>query len=90
MNITGNTGPRIKKNFTCEGCDFLSSYPYESNYIKRSCLHPDVLSKYKNDGDMIMKIFVGNLDSDLKTPLFCPYLIKKLRYEKLKNINEIE
>jgi hypothetical protein len=87
LDIDGNAGPKIKKIFTCEGCEYLSSYPYGDNYIKRSCLHPDVLSKYGGDSQIMMRVFVGNIDSNLTTPMFCPYLIKKLRYEKIKEIN---
>jgi len=88
VDINGNTGPeiKIKKYFSCEGCQWLGNV-YGDNQ-KYSCLHPDVTSNYKDDTEFMYKIFMGNIDNkDLKTPTFCPYLIKKLRLEKLKEIN---
>jgi len=86
VDINGNTGPKIKKVFTCEGCKWLGDVNYE--YEIQSCLHPDVISSYKDDSEIMYKIFSGNLKKDLTTPMFCPYLLKKMRLEKLKDINE--
>ena len=86
MDITGNDGPKIKRTFTCKGCKWLGDV-YDKRDV-RSCLHPDVISQYKSDSEFIYKIFMGTLNSELKTPSFCPYLIKKLRYEKLKTIDD--
>ena len=85
MDITGNDGPKIKKIFSCVGCKWLGDIYGENQ--KYSCLHPDVTSKYKDDTEFMYKIFMGTLDKNLITPSFCPYLIKKLRFEKLKELN---
>lgn len=86
MDITGNAGPTIKKVFTCEGCQWLGDVYGE--YQKHSCLHPDVISQYKDDTEFMYKIFAGTLNKDLTTPMFCPYLLKEMRREKLKEIND--
>ncbi len=85
MDITGNAGPKIKKIFSCEECKWLGNVHNE--YQKCSCLHPDIISKYKDDAEFMYKIFSGTLNKDLSTPIFCPYLLKKMRYEKLKELN---
>ena len=86
MDITGNAGPKIKKVFTCKGCQWLGDIHGE--YQKHSCLHPDVISQYKDDTEFMYKIFAGTLNKDLTTPMFCPYLLKEMRREKLKEIND--
>ena len=86
MNITGNAGPTIKKIFTCEGCEWLGSV--NEVYQKHSCLHPDVISKYKDDTEFMYKVFTGTLNENLSTPLFCPYILKKMRLEKLKKLDD--
>ena len=85
-----NEGPMIKKSFTCKGCKWLNNI-YDDNsklFNKNSCLHPEVISQYKTDSEFIYKIFMGTLNENLETPSFCPYLLKKLRLEKLKTIDD--
>ena len=84
MDISGNDGPSIKKTFTCKGCKWLSDS--DNYYTKRSCLHPDIVSKY-TETELIYKLFEGMLKFELDTPSFCPYLVKKIRLEKLKTID---
>ena len=86
MDISGNEGPKIKKVFTCVGCKWLGKGEGVYDNQKPSCFHPDIVSKY-TDQEFILKTFMGTLNKDLSTPIFCPYLIKKLRYEKLKELN---
>lgn len=87
MDITGNAGPTIKKILICEGCQWLSDIK-GCEYKRYSCLHPDVISKYKDDSEIVYKIFVGTLNKDLSTPMFCPYILKKMRLEKIKEIDD--
>lgn len=87
MDINGNIGPKIKKIFSCEGCKWLGDIimnPRE--YQKYSCLHPDVISKY-SEVDFMYKVFSSTLNEDLSTPMFCPYILKKMRLEKLKKLD---
>jgi len=79
VDINGNDGPSIKKTFSCENCKWLSE-TYTEKYI---CFHPDNLSI---DKISIYDLFLGTIDKNLRTPTFCPYLIKKLRCEKLKEL----
>lgn len=85
MDLNGEQeGPKIKKIFNCDGCKWLGHIHEE--YKKYSCLHPEVILQYKDDSEVIYKIFSGTINYDLKTPPFCPFLIKKLRKEKLKEL----
>lgn len=83
MDIDGNKGPTAKKIFFCDRCEWLGD-GYQGN---KSCYHPEIIDSYNNDTEIIYRIFMGNIDKDLKTPLFCPYLAKKMRYEKIKKLN---
>ncbi len=73
-------GPTLKSFFTCIKCEYLitsiisdfGKYPYK-------CFHDDVIRKNLN-------IIRGDIGSDKITPAFCPFLIKKLRTEKFKEI----
>ena len=82
MNINGEDGPIMKKIFTCEKCKYLSKAvlgvkkPYKCFY--------DLIVKGKISFDLMN----GDIGTDMITPNFCPFLIKKLRNEKLKEIDE--
>lgn len=83
MNLLSNKdGPTLKKVHFCDDCKFLSNatisiksgrYPYK-------CYHDDIIKK----GLTSVEIMTGNIGHDKITPLFCPYLLKELRKEKLK------
>ena len=79
MNLNGNEGPTLKKIFTCENCKFLSDASILHNYPYK-CYHDEIL----RNGLTTIKLMTGNIGRDKITPLFCPYLIKQLRKEKLK------
>lgn len=84
MNLYGGkNGPSIKRVHTCKGCKWLSNK--NQYYKKKSCLHPDIINK--NKSNIIYDIFLGNISDELITPSFCPYLLSKIRKEKLKKIN---
>jgi hypothetical protein len=86
LNINGKDGPTLKHIFTCEGCKYLSNsvlggwtgkYPFK-------CFHDELANGYNTSFDLMM----GNIGEELITPENCPYLIKRMRTEKLKEINE--
>jgi len=71
LNINGKNGPTLKKEFSCEGCKWLGA---DYGIIPgKKCLHNS-------------KIFGNKLYSHLKTPFWCPFLLTKIRNEKLKEI----
>jgi len=80
-----NDGPTLKHFFTCDRCKYLtkvtSSSMMANNY---RCFHDNVLSQEVSGYSFI----IGNIPSSKITPSFCPFLMKKLRKEKLKKINE--
>lgn len=73
MNLFGKEGPTSKQYFVCDNCKFLSETP-KTIWFRNLCLHPDLTAVYN---------FV---DADKKTPFFCPFLLKKIREEKLINL----
>lgn len=83
MNINGTDVPTLKKVFTCEGCKWIINAVIGSNKPYK-CFHDENIINY-NKGYQYM---LGDVGSELITPEFCPYLVKKLRTEKLKEINE--
>lgn len=81
MNPDGNDGPSVKSVFSCADCKFLGDaiLMYGKNPYK--CFHDDAL-RYNT-----LNIVNGDISKDKITPSFCPLLMKKLRAEKLKEIN---
>ena len=84
LNINGDDGPILKKFFTCDNCKFLgnSAVSFSTNPYK--CYYDDVLKKDLSS----FKLMWGDIGENKITPLFCPFIIKKIRNEKLKEINE--
>ena len=87
MNPNGIDGPTLKKLFTCENCKWLSNSVLGGLSGKKpfKCYHDSFVNGYNTSFDLMM----GNIGEDLITPENCPYLIKKMREEKLKELNEI-
>jgi hypothetical protein len=90
LKINGNDGPTLKKIFSCEGCKFLSDSPiYKMSKIKNGnkhkCFHPDVI-----DTKNRIFLMIGDISDQMITPSFCPFMIKKSRTEKLKELNNSE
>ena len=85
MNINGKDGPTLKRLFICEECKWLGPSVF-SGYGKYPfhCFNEESPRKY-NSNFNLMK---GDIGDDMITPEFCPYLIKQMRNEKLKEINE--
>jgi hypothetical protein len=78
-------GPTLKKVFTCENCKWLSNSVLGGlNGKPFKCFHDDLANGYNTSFDLMK----GDIGEELITPENCPYLIKKLRTEKLKEINE--
>lgn len=83
MNINGNDGPTLKNVFTCKNCKFLinavlgSKKPYK-------CFNDDNIKNYH----LGFSFMLGDIGDELITPDFCPFLIKKMRTEKLKELDE--
>ncbi len=82
MNINGKDGPTLKKIFTCEGCKYLSDSV--SIYYKKphKCYHPNIFNS-KSFNNMN-----GDIDINMITPDFCPFLIKEMRFEKLNELKK--
>ena len=81
MNLEGTDGPILKKIFSCKPCKWLGTsvgVMYVNNRPHK-CLHPNYTFNYD-------KFFDGDIGDDKITPLSCPYLLVKLRKEKLKEI----
>ena len=82
MNINRKDGPTLKNVFTCKDCKWLiravlgSTKPYK-------CFHDNNIKEYSNSFEYML----GDVGDELITPGICPYLIKRMRIEKLKNIN---
>jgi len=82
---TGNDGQKLKKIMSCDGCKYLSdsrilfgNYPYK-------CYQDDILKTKLNSYDLMN----GDIEKSKTTPDFCPYLMKKLRNEKIKELKKI-
>ena len=85
MNINGKDGPTLKQIFTCDGCKYLSySVLGGMNGKPFKCFHDNLVMKYSTSFDLMK----GDIGEELITPENCPYLIKRMRTEKLKEINE--
>jgi len=85
LNDGGIDGPILMKVFSCKDCRFLGTaavgmynYPYK-------CYHNDIIKTNRTSFTLMQ----GDIGKDKITPDFCPYIFKKERYEKMKNIKEI-
>jgi len=87
LNPNGIDGPTLKQIFICEGCKWLSmsilgslsgTFPFK-------CFHNELLpgGRYDNQFNLLK----GDIGIELITPDWCPYLLKKIRTEKLKELN---
>lgn len=75
MNINGNKeGPVLKKVYSCEECKYFSEY----RWLENRCLHPILVNKYSG----------LDINRSKETPVFCPFLIKEMRKEKLNILND--
>lgn len=83
MNINGKNGPTLKQVFTCENCKWLGNSVLGGMTGRKpfKCFNAEI-SKY----DSNLNIMLGNISEELITPKFCPFLLKKIRNEKLKEI----
>ena len=87
LNINGTDGPVLKQIFTCDSCRYLSKSAF-GQYNKKTpykCYHDDIMKDTKSN----MNIMIGDISADKITPEFCPFLVKKMRNEKLKELDEI-
>lgn len=81
MNINGRDGPILKKIFTCEKCIFLSNaFITLNNTMPYQCVHDSILKNKYAD------LWTGDIDANKITPDFCPFLLSKTRFEKLKEL----
>jgi len=87
-------GPKIKKIFSCDGCEFLDlstfgKYSKNSNIQKMlsntpyKCYHDNIV-KNQNSFDLM----AGDINEYKITPTFCPFLMNKMRNEKLKELTK--
>ena len=83
LNTNGTDGPKLIKKFSCENCNFLGDAAY---HVRKpyKCFHPNVIKKDNTQ----FKIINGNITSDKITPSFCPFIMKKYRCEKIKEIEK--
>jgi hypothetical protein len=86
LNINGKDGPTLKQIFTCEGCKWLSNSVLGSMGGSKpfKCFHDETVTKYNSSFNLMS----GDIGVEMITPEICPYLIKKMRTEKLKEIYE--
>jgi hypothetical protein len=86
LNINGNDGPSLKKFFTCENCKWLSNSVLGMGGGSKpfKCFHDEIIRKY----DSSFNLMLGDISEEMITPEICPYLIKKMRNEKLKELYE--
>lgn len=81
MNINGDEGPKLKYIFTCENCKYLGkSVLGKLGKFENRCFF------YKNEDNKLINLMDGNIGIEKITPDFCPFLIKKMRIEKLKEL----
>ena len=87
VNIDGVDGPVLKKIFTCQDCKFLGETTFGNYGIKKPfrCYHPDIIKDKLN----MTTIASGDIGSDKITPIFCPYIVRKMRNEKLKELDNV-
>ena len=83
MNINGNDGPTLKKVFSCDGCKWLSNSVLGGQKPFK-CFHDELITKYNTSFNLML----GDIGNELITPEICPYLMKKMRAEKLKELYE--
>ena len=85
MNINGKDGPTLKQIFTCDGCKYLGLSAFGS-YGKKpfKCFHDKFIASYTTS----FHLMTGEIGEDQITPESCPFLLKKIRNEKLKELNE--
>jgi hypothetical protein len=85
LNINGIDGPTLKKVFTCDGCKYLSTATLNgiTSKYQYKCYHDSIISKNNR-----FNIMAGDITSDKITPEFCPFLLIKIRNEKLKELND--
>lgn len=85
LTINGKEGPTLKHIFTCEECKWLGPAVF-SGYGKHPfhCFSNELIQKYNSNFDLMK----GDIGDEMITPEFCPYLIKKMRNEKLKLLYE--
>jgi hypothetical protein len=74
-------GPTLIKVFTCEGCRYLSHNTLLGDY---KCYHDKIIKKDLTSYSLL----VGDIKYDKITPAFCPFLLRKIRSEKIKKIND--
>ena len=86
VNIDGIDGPILKKIFTCENCKFLGETTFSGYGVKNPyrCYHPDIIKDKLN----ATIIATGDISDNKITPNFCPYILRKMRNEKLKELDE--
>jgi len=78
-----NEGPSVKKFITCSGCIHLKDATFTDFGNKPyKCFHDDIIKNSITSYD-IMK---GDINANKITPSYCPFLVKKLRLEKIKNL----
>ena len=83
--LEGIDGPSLIKIFSCENCRFLGKSTVVLNKLTYKCLHNDVIKSNMST----YSILTGNIGKEKITPYFCPYIFKKDRYEKLKQLKEL-
>ena len=83
MNIKGKDGPVLKSYFTCENCKFLSEFSLTYGKYPYKCQHEDVLNYNKSN----FQVIYGDIGTEKITPIFCPFLLRKQRFEKLNKID---
>ena len=85
MNINGNEGPTLKKIFTCEDCKYLGKSVLGVLGRKQyKCYYCSKQTETIRD----LKLIDGDIDSSKMTPEFCPFLLKKNRFEKLEELKK--
>lgn len=78
-----NEGPIVKKFLTCDTCVHLKDATFSDfGNMPYKCYHDGILKIDLNSYNLMR----GDICKDKITPSFCPYLIKKLRLEKIKEI----
>ena len=86
MNPDGKDGPTLISIFSCKDCKYLGKpvigayggFPYK-------CYHDDMIRDKSSP-----YLMTGNIGEDKITPSFCPFLLKKTRYEKLNELQNYE
>jgi len=82
LNINGDEGPTLKKFFTCDNCKFLGTSAISFSNEPYKCYHDDFIKQNLTT----FKLMSGDINSDKITPSFCPFIISKIRKEKLKEL----